>query len=503
MLFTKLEFIPFIILSLAIIFIGALTIIISNLYSKDALKKWGSYLMAIFNSNIVFKTALLGSTIIAFILYLLFKNQILLLIFATGLGLIFGLSVNAVLLSLIKKTLEKENNQLRTSLYSLTTVSLISFMGVIVIGLYYFLSQSFKIEAVNLYYGLVTFALSYVTAAFYAQTNQQEKIVKNTLLTSSIFTASLTIALIQASLVYKNSKEHLLFTLMFVALSLLGMLASNIISLVVQKNKTIENKSDYLKMVNFATAIVLGVIFLPISYLYFKDYTPIRLGGFDLGFIVLLALIIQLGLSSTLDSLVGKKNTNLYFSILSLLIGGALLVYLNYVLPNYGFSFGVLCIITFEAFMKWMFVKEEANDVSLNLSGLLFAVNIIFVMISLFTTHISNILNQSISINNIVPFIVGICLAYFINTNHKEHTKTLNWIFTYLIMSAAVIILINTVFGFNGVLSLVLAYCLITIMANEIESTLQNRLYLALIFSLIGTVLIEVIYFFNLGIGVY
>jgi hypothetical protein len=211
-----------------------------------------------------------------------------------------------------------------------------------------------------------------------------------------------------------------------------------------------------------------------------------------------------MGLSSTLDSVEKSKNSTIYFNLLSLLSGAILIILYNYLLPGYGFTFAIVCLIVFGSYMKWYFSEGESNIVSLNLVGVFIAINSLFLIKSLFEIHEGLKITNSLAINSIVPILIGLCFCIFSLTSYKDKGKVNNnWFYAFIFLSLALVVLINTLFGYSGIIYLTLGYSLIMLFVGDQDKDLVDRLYLSLSFILTSLILVEVVYYLNQGVGIY
>ncbi|HHU27956.1 TPA: hypothetical protein GXZ54_02220 [bacterium] len=504
--FAEVSIIPLILLALFVIYIGALFITLFELYNKEVFKKWGSQLMALISTNTYTKAILTGITIIALIIYLIFQTHLFLLIFSIGLGITLSWIICSFTYQIGSKILEIGDQTKRRLLHTLLTISNLALISFVIIITYYLLSVTFNDELIDVYYALITLTFAFIGTSFSPLVRKSGTTYDGIILSTSILMLALSSGIILSNINFVDSFLHLNYTFLFVTVSFLVMVIVTYLGIrkLNEKDENAKNKDEIIKIYNFATLIILGVIFLPLSYVLFKDIKDSKLGGFDLGLLSLIALVLQMGLSSTLDSVEKSKNSTIYFNLLSLLSGAILIILYNYLLPGYGFTFAIVCLIVFGSYMKWYFSEGESNIVSLNLVGVFIAINSLFLIKSLFEIHEGLKITNSLAINSIVPILIGLCFCIFSLTSYKDKGKVNNnWFYAFIFLSLALVVLINTLFGYSGIIYLTLGYSLIMLFVGDQDKDLVDRLYLSLSFILTSLILVEVVYYLNQGVGIY
>lgn len=498
---------PLLIAAFFIVFIVSLVLLILELYNKEAIKKWGSQLITLISSNVVTKGVLIGITLISFITYLLFQIHIFLILFTIGLGICLSWIITSSTYQIGSKILVINDQTKRRLLHTLLTISNMCLVSFVSILTFYLLSVTLGDELIDVYYALITLSFTYIAASFSPYLRKSGTTYDGIILSTSVLTLAVSGVIILSNLHFKDSYLHLNYTFLFMAISFLVMGIVTYIGLRKvndQSETSVRNKDETIKIFNFATLIILGIVFLPLSYVIFKDYDTSKLGGFDLGFLSLLALVLQIGLTSTLDSVTKTKNSTIYFTLLSLISGAILIILYNYLLPVYGFAFAIICIVVFESYMKWYFSDGDSNVVSLNLAGILIVINSLFIIKSLFETHEGLTMDNSLSIRSIIPLLFGLCFSIFAITSYKDKGRgNIKWFFAFILLSLALVILVNTIFGYSAIIYLTLGFSLFILVSGDYDKDIIDRLYLSLSFVLTSTLLIEIVYFLNKGVGMY
>ena len=154
--------------------------------------------------------------------------------------------------------------------------------------------------------------------------------------------------------------------------------------------------------------------------------------------------------------------------------------------------------------MKWYFSDGDSNVVSLNLAGILIVINSLFIIKSLFETHEGLTMDNSLSIRSIIPLLFGLCFSIFAITSYKDKGRgNIKWFFAFILLSLALVILVNTIFGYSAIIYLTLGFSLFILVSGDYDKDIIDRLYLSLSFVLTSTLLIEIVYFLNKGVGMY